>query len=180
MIGILILLLITLATALVSLYVWVPFIPTPKKVAKRMVELAELKGNEVVYDLGCGDARLLIEAKKRYPGITAIGYELPIGVWMLAKLRVFLSHQKVEVHLKDFRKADFSNADTLLLYLIPEAMKPLRDKLDRELKKGATVISHGFAIPEKDHVHVERCILPAWHFIRPPRQEGPRIFVYKW
>ena len=72
---------------------------------KRMVELAELQGDDTVYDLGCGDARLLIEAKKRFPGIVAIGYELPVGVWLLAKLRVFLSRQKVIVRLGDFRNS---------------------------------------------------------------------------
>ena len=53
---------LVLITMLGSLWVWVPFVPTPRKVVRRMIELADLKGTETVYDLGCGDARILIEA----------------------------------------------------------------------------------------------------------------------
>lgn len=171
---------IILITMMTNLFLFVPFVPTPKRVVKFMIEKADLKGNETVYDLGCGDARLLTEAKKMYPGIRAIGYELSLGVWMAAKLRVWISRKDVKVHLRDLNHANLGDADVLLIYLVPEVMKKLKKKLDRELKPGTRVISHGFAIPEKEPVEVERCPLPSWHFIRPPGKKGPRVFVYEW
>ncbi len=171
---------IILITMMTNLFLFVPFVPTPKRVVKFMIEKAELKGDETVYDLGCGDARLLTETKKMYPNIRAIGYELSLGVWILAKIRVWISQKDVELHLRDFNHAKLGDADVLLIYLVPEVMNKLKRKLDTELKSGTRVISHGFAIPDKEPMEVERCPLPSWHLIRPPGKRGPRVFVYEW
>lgn len=171
---------IILITMMTNLFLFVPYVPTPKSVVKFMIEKARLKGDETVYDLGCGDARLLTETKKIYPNIKAIGYELSLGVWIIAKLRALISQKDIELHLRDFNHANLSDADVLLIYLVPEVMNKLKKKLDTELKPGSRVISHGFAIPEKEPVEVERCPLPRWHFFRPPGKEGPRVFVYEW
>lgn len=171
---------IALLTMLGSLWVWVPYVPTPKQVVKRMVELAKLQGSEVVYDLGCGDARLLIEAKKNYPGIQAVGYELPLGIYLFAKLKVALSKLRIEIHLQDFRKVNMGNADVIFLYLVPEVFAKLENKLNQELRAGTRIISHGFEFPKKVPVHVERVPLPSWHPFRTKGKEGPRVFVYEW
>lgn len=180
LISILILSLILLITMMTSLILFVPFVPSPMKVVEFMIGKASLKGNETVYDLGCGDARLLIAAKKKYPNIRAIGYELPLGVWMLAKIKVFLSKQKVTVRLGNFLRANLSDADVILLYLIPEVMPKLQRKLERELKKGTRIISHGFEFPDREPLLVERCPLPSWHFFRQKGKIGPRVYVYEW
>ena len=171
---------IVLMTMLASLWLLVPYVPTPKKVVQFMINKANLKGSETVYDLGCGDARILIVAKKKFPGITAIGYELPIGVWLLAKFMVWKSRLNITVHMQNYLKPDLSNADMIFLYLVPEVMNKLRKKLDNELRPGTKVISHGFAFPDKEPVEVERCPLPTWHIMRPPKKKGPRVYVYEW
>ncbi len=171
---------IALLTMLGSLWVWVPYVPTPKPVMRRMVELAKIQGHETVYDLGCGDARLLIEAKKRYPGIRAIGYELPLGIFLLAKLRVALSRLPITIKMQDFRKANLADAEVIFLYLVPEVFAKLESKLNRELKSGTRIISHGFEFPKKIPEHVERVPLPSWHPFRTRGKEGPRVFVYEW
>ncbi len=172
--------LIIFITMMTGLLLFVPFIPTPRDVVRFMVKQANLKGNEVVYDLGCGDGRLLIEAKKQYPGIRAIGYELALGAWMVAKLRSWIARKKIELHMRDFFAADLKDADVLLLYLIPEVMKKVERKLSEDLKPGTRVISHGFEFKGREPISVERCPLPKWHFFRPSGRVGPRVFVYQW
>lgn len=180
--------LIILFTFVGSLLVFVPYVPTPKAVVRRMVELAELRGNEIVYDLGCGDARVLIEAKRKFPGIRAIGYELPIGIYLLARLRVSLagfsrrSKQgiSIEIRMRDFFGADLHDADVLFLYLIPEVFARLERKLQAELRPGTRILSHGFSFPGKTPEKIVRCPLPSWRLFSPYGKEGPRIFVYRW
>lgn len=172
--------LVVLVTMLGSLWVWVPYVPTPMPVVRHMIELAELKGNETVYDLGCGDARILITAKRKYPGIRAIGYELPLGIYFLAKCKVWLSRLPVDVRMQDFRKADMGDADVLFLYLVPEVFSSLERKFERELRPGTRVISHGFEFPGKTPTRVERCPLWSWQFFTRGKSRGPRIFVYEW
>lgn len=178
--SILILSIIILVTMVVSLWLLVPYVPTPKKVVEFMIERANLKGSETIYDLGCGDARILIATKKKFPGVRAIGYELPVGVWLLAKIRIWASKQNVIVHLQNYLKADLSDADVIFLYLVPEVMQKLCRKLEKELKPGTRVISHGFKFPDKEPLKVERCPLPTWHIMRPPKKKGPRVYVYEW
>jgi len=171
---------VILMTMLASLWLLVPYVPTPRKVVQFMIDKANLKGDETVYDLGCGDARILIAAKKKYPDITAIGYELPIGVWMIAKFMVWKSGLPITIHLQNYLKPNLSDADVIFLYLVPEVMHKLRKKLNEELGKGTKVISHGFAFPDKEPIEVERCPLPSWHIMRPPKKKGPRVYVYEW
>jgi hypothetical protein len=171
---------LTLVTVLTSLWVLVPYVPTPPKVVKRMVHLAALQGNETVYDLGCGDGRILIEAKKKIPSITAIGIELPLGVWLLAKCRVFFSRLQIRIAMRDYRTVNLSDANVIFLYLFPEVMQSLVDKFNRELSPGTKVISHGFPFAGKTPIHEERVSLPSWHLLRPPKKQGPRVFVYEW
>ena len=175
-----ILTLVVLVTMLGSLWVWVPYVPTPYPVVRRMIELAELKGNETVYDLGCGDARILIAAKRHYPKIRAIGYELPLGIYLLARCKVWLSGLPIDVRMQDFRKANLNDADVLFLYLVPEVFAKLERKFETELRPGTRVISHGFEFPGKTPTRVERCPLWSWQFFTRGKSRGPRIFVYAW
>ena len=179
LIALLIFCIVILITMLTSLWILVPYVPTPPKVVKRMIELAKISGSETVYDLGCGDARILISAKKQYPGILATGYELPIGVWILARFRVWLSGLSINICMKDFRNVNFRDADIIFLYLLPKVMSPLMKKFNEELKPGTKIISHGFPFPEKEPIHMERVPLPVWHIMRPPKRDGPRVFVYE-
>lgn len=179
--------LIILFTFVGSLLVLVPYVPTPKTVVRKMVDLAELTGRETIYDLGCGDGRILIEAKRRFSGIRAIGYELPIGIYLLARLRVALagfsrrsSGSPIEVRMRDFFGADLRDADVLFLYLIPEVFARLERKLQAELRPGTRILSHGFSFPGKTPEKIVRCPLPSWRLFSPYGKEGPRIFVYHW
>ncbi len=150
----------------------VPYVPTHMKIVRSMVEKAKLKSGQTVYDLGAGDARFLVEAKKQVPGIQAIGYEVALGVWMLGKLRILLSGKKVRLYWRSFMKADLSDADVIFLYLIPYLMPLLCEKLKRELKPGTKVLSNAFQFKDRKPVETFRVKLPLWG-------EKP-VYVYEW
>ena len=125
----------------------IPFVPTPIEVIDRMLELAEVKQGDVVYDLGSGDGRIVIRAAKKY-GARAVGIEM--DSWLLAKAQQAAKAEGVS-HLVEFRnedalKADISRATVVTLCMLPwfnEAMKPNFKKM---LKPGARIVAHDFGI----------------------------------
>lgn len=130
-----------------SIFLRAPYVPTPMKVVRKMVKFADLQGDEVVYDLGAGDGRLLLTAKKEFPGITAKGFELCPPVYFLARLKILCSGTPVSFRMKNLFTQDVSDADCIFLYLMPGAMKRLQKKFEEELKPGTKVISHAFQFP---------------------------------
>ncbi|HEY2918425.1 MAG TPA: methyltransferase domain-containing protein, partial [Candidatus Binatia bacterium] len=106
----------------------IPFVPTPMEVVDKMLELAEVKKGDLVYDLGSGDGRIVIRAAKKY-GVKAVGIEM--DNWLLAKARkdaqaAGVSHL-VKFRAEDALKADISAATVVTLYMLPwfnEKMKP--------------------------------------------------------
>lgn len=132
-----------------SIFLRAPYVPTPAKVARKMVKFADLQGKEVVYDLGAGDARLLIESKKLHPGITAKGFELSPLVYFVGMFRIWQSRQQVKLWMKNFFHQDVSDADCIYLYLMPGAMKTLQKKFESELKPGTKIVSHAFTFPDR-------------------------------
>jgi SAM-dependent methyltransferase len=122
-----------------------PFVPTPSRVLHKMMELADIKPGEKVYDLGCGDGRLIIEARKKYRA-KAVGIEISPLVYLLARLRAFLSGADVTFILGNFLDHDISNADVVFCYLLEGHMKKLQDKF-KTLKRDCRIVCHQFEIP---------------------------------
>jgi cyclopropane fatty-acyl-phospholipid synthase-like methyltransferase len=134
-----------------SIPVWtygeVPFVPTPPEVIDRMLEMARVQSGDVIYDLGSGDGRIIIQAAKRY-GVKGVGIEIDADLVRQAKANAL--RQKVD-HLVEFRAqdaltVDVSPATVVTLYMLPEFNAKLRPILDRQLKPGSRVVSHDFAI----------------------------------
>jgi SAM-dependent methyltransferase len=137
---------VVLGVILLSLFMGgSPFAVTPARVRERMLELAGVQPGEKVYDLGCGDGRLLIEANRKF-GARSKGIELCPPVYWLARLRVWLSGADVEIVRRNLLETDISDADVVFCYLFPGHMNRLEKAL-RGLKKGARIISHQFEIP---------------------------------
>lgn len=136
-------------TAVGNFIIKVPFVPSSKKAIEEMIRFADLKGTETVYDLGAGDGRILIAAKRLHPGIRAIGIEYVPTVWLLGKLRIWLSRRKVTLLCGDALKYSVTDAQCIFLYLFPTIMEELGKKFDRELKPGTTVISSVFPFPHR-------------------------------
>jgi cyclopropane fatty-acyl-phospholipid synthase-like methyltransferase len=125
----------------------IPFVPTPMDVVDKMLELAEVKKSDVVYDLGSGDGRIVIRAAKKY-GVRAVGIEM--DRLLLDKARkdakaAGVSHL-VEFRAEDAMQVDLSEATVVTLYMLPwfnEAMKP---SFKKYLKPGARIVAHDFGI----------------------------------
>jgi len=128
----------------------VPFIPTSPETARKMLEVAQTSQNDVVCDLGCGDARLLILAVKLFGAKKAVGYEIRREVYLKALHEVETQNlrEKVIIVNGDLFDADLSEATVITLYLTYEANKRLKAKLEREAKLGTRIVSHDFEMPD--------------------------------
>jgi len=122
-----------------------PFDPTPNEVLDRMLVLARLKNSDVVYDLGCGDGRVVIAAAKKY-GVHAVGFEIDPGLAKLARENVRRAglEKLVEIRQQDFLTADLSPASVVTLYLSFDGNLAVRPQLMRQLHRGTRVISYAF------------------------------------
>jgi tRNA G37 N-methylase Trm5 len=123
----------------------VPFVPTPQDVVDKMLELAQVKKGDVVYDLGSGDGRIVITAAKKY-GVKAVGFEIDPD--LIQRSRDNIRKEKVE-HLAEIREqdiltADLSPANVVTMYLLPDVNLKLRPNVQKQLRKGSRVVSHAF------------------------------------
>jgi uncharacterized protein (TIGR03000 family) len=153
----------------------VPYVPTPQEVVDRMLDLAEIKKGDVVYDLGCGDGRIVVTAAKKY-GVKAIGFD--IDPKRVAEARANVKKNKVEdlVEIKeaDLFTVDLSGATVLTLYLLPWVNEKLIPKLEK-LKDGTRIISHEFDMKGIKHQKVET--------VNPTNDDGGipgEHTIYKW
>jgi len=126
----------------------VPFVSIPQKDWAYLCQVAELKDNQVVYDLGCGKANLLLTAIKNY-NVSGVGYEISLWPYVWANLKSWKYKDRIKLHLKNFFKADLSRADVIFCYLFPETMAELEDKFEKELPAGAKVVSYAFKLPNR-------------------------------
>jgi len=146
--GFIVVLLLILGTFALGGYLAAPWVPLWKKDVRRMLNLAELKPGETVYDLGAGDGRIIIMAASEF-GAKAVGFEIAILPYFLAYIRILLRGLKLRVALKyrNFFKEDLSKADVICAFLTPQAMKKLKPKLEKEAKSGCRIVSYAFSIP---------------------------------
>lgn len=123
----------------------VPFVPTPQPVVDRMLELAKVKPDDMIYDLGSGDGRIVITAAKRY-GARGIGIDLdPQRISEArANAREAGVDGKVQFVNGDLFKTDLSKASVVTLYLLNSVNRDLRPQLWKQLKVGTRVVSHAF------------------------------------
>jgi predicted RNA methylase len=110
-----------------------------------MLTLAEVEPGDVVYDLGCGDGRVIITAARRF-GAQAVGIEVdPLRyLWCQLLITVLRLRKRVTVIFGDFFKQDLSDADVVTCYLLQDTNQKLVVKLLRELRPGARVVSNTF------------------------------------
>lgn len=149
-----------------------PFVSTPSSEIKRILDLVKLKPGQTLYDLGCGDARFLIETLRRQPKIKALGLEHDFVLALWARLRVFAARvgerpypvdsptaefYGVAIKHQDFFQENLTPADLIFVYLLPKDLARLEKKLIKELslkdkkasgKRSETqIVSYGFPFP---------------------------------
>ncbi len=133
------------------------YLPTPSEVVERMLELAEVTPADVVYDLGSGDGRIVIQAAKRH-GARGVGVEIdPKLVWFAQRAARREQVESLVTFVKqDALTVDVSPATVVTLYLTRDANLLLRPILQRQLRPGARVISHTHDMGDWVPARIER------------------------
>jgi SAM-dependent methyltransferase len=128
----------------------VPYVPTPQPVVNKMLEMGKVSRRDVLYDLGCGDGRIVVTAAKRR-GARGVGIDIDPARIEEARQNAQQAGvaNRVEFHVGDLFQADFSEASVVTLYLLPEINRRLRPQLWRQLKVGTRVVSHAFDMGEE-------------------------------
>jgi ubiquinone/menaquinone biosynthesis C-methylase UbiE len=124
-----------------------PYVVSPQAIVDRMLELADVKPNEILYDLGSGDGRILITAVQRFRA-KAVGVEISDALVSSATDRIQrlgLQNDARVIHA-DMLQVDLSPADVVTIYLATDSNEILRPNLEKYLKKGARVVSHDYAV----------------------------------
>jgi SAM-dependent methyltransferase len=143
----------------------VPYVPTPQAVVDRMIQLGNVDAKDVVYDLGCGDGRLVITAAKK--GARGLGVDLnPERIAEAnANAKKAGVTNRVQFRVANLFETDVSPASVVTLYLLPQVNLKLRPQLWKQLKVGTRVVSHAFDMgdwaPEQT-VRVENSTIYAW------------------
>lgn len=123
-----------------------PYISTEPELVRAKLEFGETTALDTVFDLGCGDGRVLVMAALEY-GARGVGVELQASVAEVAWSNVAEHDLEdlVEIRCEDYRETDLAEADLLILYLTTRTLHTLADKLE-ELKAGTRVVTHDFAL----------------------------------
>ena len=134
-----------------------PFVPSPQNVVDKMLSVAHIRPGETVYDLGCGDGRVLVAAAQQYKA-KAVGVEI-------SEPRVREANERIKragvqnlasvVHA-DLMDVDLAPANVVILYLLRDSNDVVRPKLEKSLKPGTRVISHDYEIRGWKPTSVER------------------------
>jgi len=161
---------VALAVAAAGVYAQTPdvhYVPTQDAVVTAMLDAAQVTPADVVYDLGSGDGRIVIEAARKY-GARGLGVELDATLNKQARNSAAKAGvaDKVTFVEADFFKVDLSEATVVTLFLSPNINRRLQPKLQRELKAGARVVSHRFPMP------------PDWKPDRDIAVKGTHVFLW--
>lgn len=156
----------------------VPYVPTPLETVEEMLRLAEVDEDDILYDLGCGDGRIVITAAQKYH---TRGVGVDIDPQRIQESRANAVQAKVE-HLVDFREENFfqtdlTQVDVVTLYLLTKVNLELRAKFFQELRPGSRIVSHKFKmdqwLPDKStSVYVDGIQYPVFLWIIPANVSG--------
>jgi precorrin-6B methylase 2 len=122
----------------------VVFVPTPHEVVAKMLELAQVKKTDLLYDLGCGDGRIVVAAAKKY-GCRAVGYDIdPERIQeSLENVKKNGVQKLAKIEHRDIFTLDLSAANVITLYLLPSLNVKLIPQLEK-LRAGSRIVSHDF------------------------------------
>jgi len=125
-----------------------PFLASPPEVVDHMLEMAQVDADDIVYDLGCGDGRIVIQAAKKY-GARGVGIDFnPKRIQeSLAAAVAAGVEELVKFRVEDVLKADFSEATVVTVYLLTRSNEKMRPLLEQQLKSGTLVVAHNYQIP---------------------------------
>jgi len=149
----------------------IQFVPTPQEVVDKMLELAEVTKDDLIYDLGCGDGRIVVTAAKKY-GCRGVGYDIDPErvIESLENVKENNVQKLVSIEQKDIFTLDLSDASVITLYLLPSLNVKLIPQLEK-LKPGTRIVSHDF--------DMQRIVTPD-KTIGVPSEDDRQHVVYLW
>jgi hypothetical protein len=129
---------------------------TPHDVVRRMLEIAEVKPGELLYDLGSGDGRIVIAAAQEFR-VKSLGFEIDRDLVHMSQKAINSKRlgRLARIESQDLMTADFSKPDVITCYLTPEGLQKVAPKLEAEMKPGSRLVSYKFAIPGWTPVRTE-------------------------
>ncbi len=132
-----------------------PWLPTHKHDVQRFLNLANIQPKQVVYDLGCGDGRLIFAAAKL--GARVYGLELSLLPYVLANIRRLFQKNKHQIKIlyKDLWNFNLKNADIVYIFLTPKNHTKIAKKLKKELKPGTKIITYAWPIKNWDPIKID-------------------------
>lgn len=144
-----------------------PYVPTKTKMVQEILKEAKLKKGQIFIEPGCGDGRVTRMAAEDY-GVKAIGFDVNLFLILYARMISWINKiPNTEFRVENLFKYDFSQANVVFLFLLPETLEKLANKLKKECQKNTLVISHGFKIKgmEKDlSFTIQRKIFPTYFY----------------
>ncbi len=147
-----------------------PFVPTPMPVVQRMLELAQVSKDDVVFDLGSGDGRIVITAAHRY-GARGVGVEIN-PVWVRDARRYAEQAgvaDRVSFRIEDLFAIELREATVVTLYLLPWMNRKLAPRFHAELRPGTRIVSHEYGIGDWPPDHTEQMVV-----------NGERHLIHLW
>jgi len=123
-----------------------PFFPSNPEIVRMMLRLARTSKDDVVYDLGCGDGRVLITAVKEFRAKKAVGYEMRPELYRetLNKVMEIGLGGRIVLYNEDLMRADLREATVITVYLTTDGNEKLRPKLMKDAIRGTRIVSHDF------------------------------------
>lgn len=133
-----------------------PYYPTPESIVLKMLELGRLKAGEKMFDLGSGDGRIVIMAARKFHA-QAVGIEMDKDLYKqsMQRIRKLGLEKNARIINGDIFAQDYSSADMLTVYLLPNSNDKIQPILEKQLKKGARVVSHDFEFRNWQPAQVE-------------------------
>jgi len=129
-------------------YGYPPFISSSQDSIVKIIKATDIKGEETVYELGCGRARFLKTIEGLYPKTKLIGVENLFSVYLSSKLRLKFQGSHIKLLNEDFFKLNLSDANIIYCYLNNTTMIKLGEKIIKKCKSGTQVISQTFTLPQ--------------------------------
>jgi ribosomal protein L11 methylase PrmA len=151
-----------------------PYVATPMEVVEKMLEVAEVDSDDTVYDIGCGDGRIVVMAAEKY-GARGVGIDIDSQRIEESKKSAAAAgvEHLVRFYNGDAMKMNFSEATVVTLYLLPESNELLRPKLEKELNSGVSVVTHNYRIPGWDEKEINA------FYVNDEWEKEHSIFLYK-
>lgn len=164
--AVLILFLVSAALAGLS---FAPWVPCRDRDLDRIFRIADLQPGEKFYDLGCGDGKIVFYAAKHFEA-EAVGIDVSIPMFLVCRIRqLFLRQPRASFRFKNFFRIDLSDADVVYFFGMPDTIKnKLKEKLEKELKPGARVVSYAFSVSGWEPALIDK-----------PSEKDISIFLYK-